>query len=64
MEPSAKSISVAARAPASHEVPDRGRFDGSAIESVSPTRIVHRDVLQNVYGFINEKFGSDEKAPE
>jgi ribonuclease Z len=27
-------------------------------------RVVHRDVLQNVYDFINEKFGSDEKVPE
>jgi ribonuclease Z len=27
-------------------------------------RVVHRDVLQNVYDFINEKFGSDEKVPQ
>jgi ribonuclease Z len=27
-------------------------------------RVVHRDVLEEVYGYINEKFGSNEKVPE
>ena len=27
-------------------------------------RVVHRDVLENVYRYINEKFGSNEKVPQ
>ena len=27
-------------------------------------RVVHRDVLENVYKYINEKFGSNEKVPQ
>lgn len=27
-------------------------------------RVVHRDVLENVYRYIDEKFGSNEKVPQ
>jgi len=27
-------------------------------------RVVHRDVLEEVYRYINEKFGSNEKIPQ
>ena len=33
-------------------------------EMVLGGRVVHRDVLEEVYSYINEKYGSNEKVPE
>ncbi len=43
--------------------PDRALQRTSLSEEMLAGRIVHRDVLEDVYRYINEKFGSNETVP-